>query len=268
MDLAVTISDLLHAFDTHQLTQLPSERGAFSVRDAYSVGAELTRLRRARGERTLGRKIGFTNRAIWPQYGVESPLWAHMYTTSVLHAEEGVAHFAIGQLVSPRIEAEIVLGLATPVLGNAAPAELAPAIAWVALGFEIVDCHYADWRFTLADCTADFGLHAALVVGPRYMLTASDTATLAANLAAVRVEQHCDAVFFAEGSGANALGSPLIALGFLAETIAALGAESLQAGEIITTGTLTPAVAIQPGHIWRVAADWMVLKPLSLELGT
>ena len=43
---------------------------------ALAVQDEIIALRRARGERTVGYKIGFTNRTIWPVYGVHQPIWA------------------------------------------------------------------------------------------------------------------------------------------------------------------------------------------------
>ncbi len=32
-----------------------------------------------RGERPIGRKIGFTNRNIWAEYGVYAPIWGDVY---------------------------------------------------------------------------------------------------------------------------------------------------------------------------------------------
>ena len=39
------------------------------------------------------------------------------------------------------------------------------AVDWIAPGFEIVQSHFPGWKFKAPDCTAAFGLHAALVVG-------------------------------------------------------------------------------------------------------
>ncbi len=59
----------------------------------------------ARGERPVGRKIGFTNRTIWAEYGVYAPIWGDMYDTTLrdlaatdgaldLGAAAGAAHRA------------------------------------------------------------------------------------------------------------------------------------------------------------------------------
>ena len=58
--------ELLAAFDGKGTIQSIAERHpGFDWEDAYRIGAALCALRRARGERPIGRKIGFTNRNIW-----------------------------------------------------------------------------------------------------------------------------------------------------------------------------------------------------------
>jgi 2-oxo-3-hexenedioate decarboxylase len=44
----------------------------FSLADVYQVTAAVRRLRQARDEKPIGRKIGFTNRKTWPDY---EPVW-------------------------------------------------------------------------------------------------------------------------------------------------------------------------------------------------
>lgn len=36
-------------------------------------------------------------------------------------------------------------------------------IAWIAHSVEIVQCHHAGWKVTIADCTASNGLHGRLL---------------------------------------------------------------------------------------------------------
>jgi len=62
------------------------------------VSAEILKRRRARGERPIGRKIGFTNRLIWDEYRVSSPMWGHVYDHTVIWLDEPVARLAIGHL--------------------------------------------------------------------------------------------------------------------------------------------------------------------------
>ena len=46
----------------------------FGLKEAYQVTAAVRAEREARGERPIGRKIGFTNRTIWAEYGVHAPI--------------------------------------------------------------------------------------------------------------------------------------------------------------------------------------------------
>ena len=55
----------------------------FGLKDAYNVTATVRAGREARGERSIGRKIGFTNRTIWAEYGVYAPIWGYLYDHTV-----------------------------------------------------------------------------------------------------------------------------------------------------------------------------------------
>ena len=86
-----------------------SERGInLSNSDAYQVARELFRLR---GWENVGRKIGFTNRFIWPIYSVSEPMWGAISNSSVVYAENNNAVVNLGEFCEPRIEPEIVIGL-------------------------------------------------------------------------------------------------------------------------------------------------------------
>ena len=85
--------------------------------EAYAVTAELRRLREQRGERPVGRKIGFTNRTIWAQFGVDGPNWGDLFDTTVRDVPISF-EFTLGEMPEPLIEPEIVFGLA----GALAPA--------------------------------------------------------------------------------------------------------------------------------------------------
>ena len=66
-----------------QATPFSTRHPGFSLDDAYRVTAAVRTKREARGERPVGRKIGFTNRTIWDEYDVHAPIWGHVYDTTV-----------------------------------------------------------------------------------------------------------------------------------------------------------------------------------------
>ena len=69
--------------------------------DGYAVLHDIETRRRAQGWKAVGRKIGFTNRTIWPRYGVYQPMWAHVWTHTVHFAQDGKATLPLNGLVQP-----------------------------------------------------------------------------------------------------------------------------------------------------------------------
>src|SRR5262249_10611771 len=157
---------VLGAMDRRRLIELLSDRDPSLDEDgAYAIAWDVHARRRERGERPVGRKIGFTNRTIWAEYGVWAPIWSHVYDSTVHYASDGDARLAIGHLLQPRIEPEIQLHFSrTPPVTRDEEALLG-SIDWIAHGFEIVQSVYPDWRFSKEDAIAAFALHGALVVG-------------------------------------------------------------------------------------------------------
>ena len=223
----------------------------FDVASAYEVLHEIERRRVADGWQPVGRKIGFTNSTIWPRYGVALPMWAHVWRETVTHAPDGRAKVTLAPAAEPRIEPEVVFGLRGPVPRADDARDVLRAVAWIAPGFEIVQSHFPGWRFTAPDCTAAFGLHRALVVGPRTPVTDANLDALAAALPRFELAlAHGDRVV-ERGVGANVLGSPALALAHLARVLAGQSASApLAAGEFVTTGTVTDAWPVQPGQSW------------------
>jgi 2-oxo-3-hexenedioate decarboxylase len=255
---------LLDAYDGAFCIALPSsEAGGLTIAEAYAVAERLRVLRVARGERTCGWKIGFTNRTLWERYGVDRPMWAPVYEHTV-RADARDAHLSLQGLSQPRIEPEIVFGLRTAPRAGMTLAELHACIDWVAHGFEIVHTHFENWRFTAADTAADFALHGALFIGTR--IPALPWSTLAEDLAALRVELLCDGALKDQGEGRRVLDGPLQALKALVDSMAAVTPHwHVAAGDVVTTGTLSDAWPLAPGQRWTTRLSEPRLSALALE---
>src|SRR6187551_1595771 len=87
---------------TRQIPPFSSRPGGLSVEDAYRVTPRVRQLYEGSGARVVGRKIGFTNRTIWPEYGVYAPIWAHVYDTTVTFFDSNSGSLEIGHLAQPR----------------------------------------------------------------------------------------------------------------------------------------------------------------------
>ena len=256
---------VLDAIDRHRLIGLLSDRDPSLDEDgAYAIAWEVHARRRERGEKPVGRKIGFTNRTIWAEYGVRAPIWSHVYDSTVHHAPDGNARVAIGDLLQPRIEPEIQLHFARTPPVTRDEATILDCIDWIAHGFEIVQSLYPDWKFRRADAIAAFGLHGVLVVGRP--VPVRDIDDCVAKLSNFTVTLQSDGKAEAKGGGANVLDSPLLAFAHLAET---LGKQArfapVQAGEIVTTGTLTAPRPVSPGETWATMLDGIDLPGLSIS---
>jgi 2-oxo-3-hexenedioate decarboxylase len=243
----------------------PSARDAsFDLTTAYRVEAELAARRRSSGHVTVGRKVGFANKAIWRALKLDTLVWAHMYDDTVRFAatRESV-ELPIARMTSPKIEPEFVFKLRTPLAGGDAIAAL-QSVEWIALGFEIIDCVYADWKFHPADFVAAYGFHAALVVGEPRPVTPDGIAGLVDALPSFSVKLLKDGDSVAEGSGKNVLRSPALCLAELgAATMAA--SVPLAAGEVITTGTLTDSQPIAAGQTWTATIAGLDLPDVSVH---
>ena len=239
-----------------------SAEPSFGVDDGYRVARLNHDALVASGETTVGRKIGFTNRGIWDEYKVYQPIWAHMYGSTVHYADAGEASVPCALFCQPRIEPEIVVKLArTPSV--AAPDAIAECVEWVAHGYEIVGCHFAGWKFTAADTIADFGLHAALFIGER--VESARIPRLVESLSAFEIELSRDGAAIDRGSGRNVLDGPLHAIAHLMKVLAAQDVfPPLEAGEILTTGTLTAAWSVSAGEQWETRLQRVALPGFRL----
>jgi 2-oxo-3-hexenedioate decarboxylase len=236
----------------------------FGVEAAYRVSAEILRRRRARGEKPVGRKIGFTNRTIWTEYGVSSPIWAPVYDTTVTYLEEPAGTLAIGHLVQPRIEPEIVLHFKSAPRAGAGETELLASVDWIAHGYEIVQCHFPGWTFRAADTIAAFGLHGALAIGPRR--STEELPDAVRQLRTFTITLAKEGRVQSRGGGSNVLGSPLLAAAHLLEVLNAQQEfDPIQAGEIVTTGTLTSPASIRAGETWTTELSGIDLQGLTVR---
>jgi len=267
MNIQSIARELLDALDRGGTISSVVERNAgFGWDDGYAVAAEILKLRRARGEKTVGRKIGFTNRNIWADYGATAPIWAHVYDRTLVVAQRGRAGMSLKGSARPRLEPEIAFKLKAPLAaGVTDPAQILERTEWIAASFEIVDCHFADWKFQSADSVADFALHWRLILGTPYPVRTHEIPVLAAQLRDCRVTLSRDGEVQDRGVGANALGHPASALAHLATVLRSQAFfEPLAPGEVVTTGTLTAALPIRAGERW--VSEYAGLPVAGLEL--
>ena len=250
-----------------QIPTFTETEPGFDLAEAYACVARQRALREARGERAVGRKIGFTNRAIWRGYGISGPIWHFMFDNTVRDIAKLDGPFPLAGMAEARIEPEIVLHLARAPSPGMSDAELFACLDWVSHGFEVVHSPFPGWRFAAADAAAAWGVHGALLLGPRHDVRGDPGFWQRALREFTITLTSGDGVSVA-GGGANVLGGPVQALRFLVEEIARHpGTAPLEAGEVITTGTLTEALPAVAGERWETRLDGIPLEGLRLAFG-
>jgi len=261
----VIAAEVLAASDSRR--QIPS----FGVRlpdldAAYAVTAAVRRARIARGMRPLGRKIGFTNKTIWSRYGVYAPIWSDMYDTTLGALENNAGTLALAPLLEPRIEPEIAFCFEVPPQSGMSEWEILDCVRWVAHGCEIVQSVFPRWQFTAPDTVAAYGLHGAYRLGERHEIAPADRSRWFDVLHRFEIDLLRNGEVVERGRAANVLDGPLSTIVHLLAVLAADRVNPpLQAGEIVTTGTLTDAYPVFAGEHWETRPIGLPVAGLSLR---
>ena len=248
-----------------QIALFSSRLPRFDLDDAYRVTAAVRQMRENRGETPLGRKIGFTNRTIWDEYQIGAPMWGYIYDRTVHDLADVGPAVSLAGLAEPRIEPEIIFGLAAAPAPGMDERALLGCVDWVAHGFELVQSIFPRWEFTLPDTVAAYGLHGKLLIGPRHPIgdTIDDWER---DLSTFGIDLARDGTVVDQGRASNVLGGPLSALRHLVEVLANDPVNPpLAAGEIVTTGTLTRAFPVAPGETWTTEPKGVALDGVSIR---
>ncbi|WP_251328414.1 2-keto-4-pentenoate hydratase [Haloplanus pelagicus] len=224
---------LVEAYRTGE--SLDSLSPSLTVADGYAIQrAAIDRRTDAEGP-PVGYKVGFTSVAIQEELGVAEPASGRVLADTV--RSEGRLDDG---LIDPKVEPELAVVLADPLDPPVTPVHVLAATAAVVPVIEVVDSRLDDWAVDAGSAVADNALAARLVQGDRV----ADTSTLDLPLEGVEVRRNGERV--ATGVGADVLGGPARVVAWLAGALADRG-ERLAAGDLVSTGSLTSLVPLDPG---------------------
>lgn len=219
------------------------------------TGYAVQRLARAAGGPLTGWKLGVTSRAKQVQVGVDSPIHGFLAAEHVLDIGEPLR---VAEHIAPRGEPEIVLVIGRDLAGPAvSAADVLAATSHVAVGIEVLDSRYQDYRFTIPDVVADDASAGRYVVGTPVPLDGIDL-----RLVGVVLEHNGDVV--ATASGAASLGHPAAAVAWLVRSLADQE-EGLRAGQVVLSGGLTAAMPLAAGDTLVATIDRLGSVELACE---
>ncbi len=225
------------------------------MEDGYAIQQHLVARLMADGESIVGYKLGLTSLPMQQLLGVDSPDFGPVFASGVFR--DG-AVLPVDRFIAPRVEAEIGVILATDLTGpHCTPAQALAATAGLVAAVEIVDSRIADWKIKLADTVADLASNGAIALSSLVVpIDGFDP-----RLLGMVFTRNGEVV--ATGAGAAALGDPLAAVAWLANTLAPMGV-TLPAGSVIMTGALHAMVPVAPGDVFR--ADFDRLGPITIRM--
>jgi 2-keto-4-pentenoate hydratase len=206
----------------------------------------------------FGWKIAATSTAGQQHIGVDGPL-AGRLLAEMVHPDGATLPFGANRM---RVaEAEFAFRMARdlpPRTADYTVAEVMDAVAALHLAIEVPDSRYADFaRVGAPQLIADNAAAHQFVLGPEAPALWRDL-----DLAGHRVLGRVAGRYEREGIGRNVLGDPRLALAWLANELSRHGV-TLQAGQVVTTGTCLVPMEIGPGD--EVEADYGVLGRVAMR---
>ena len=212
--------------------------GISGADEAYQVSLLNIEADLAKGRRIAGKKIGLTSKAVQQQLGVDQPDYGVLFADMELLDGQPIDS---AQLIQPKAEGEVAFVIGRDLNdADLTWAHLLRGIEYTLPAIEVVDSAIDDWNITLVDTIADNASCGLYVLGlePRRLGELS--------LAGLGMDLRKNGQTAAVGSGVACLGNPLLAVHWLARTMALRG-EPLQAGDIVLSGALGPMVPFQKG---------------------
>lgn len=227
---------------------------ALDVDDAYRIQSVLVqRLMDEAGDeagdgasRVIGYKLGLTSAPMQRMLGVDEPDYGPVLSHM---AHDDGAELVLDDFIQPKVEAEIALRLGEDLTGPGITVDDARrAVSGAAAAIEVVDSRIVDWDIQLVDTIADLASSAAIVVGGDFV----EVGEIDLRLVGMVIE--CNGALVDTGAGAAALGDPIGAVAWLANTLAPHGV-TLEAGHVIMTGSLHAAFEVAVGDVVEATFD-------------
>jgi 2-oxopent-4-enoate/cis-2-oxohex-4-enoate hydratase len=215
-----------------------------TIEHAYQVQKRMTDRRVADGETIVGKKIGVTSRAVMNMLGVYQPDFGYMTDRMIVNEGETIA---MSRMIQPKAEGEIAFLLKKDLMGpGLTNADILAATEAVIPCFEIVDSRIRDWKIKIQDTVADNASCGLFVLGDN----AVSPRKVDLSTCGMVLEKNGEII--ATGSGAAAMGSPVNAITWLANTLGSLGVP-LKAGEVVLSGALAAMFPCAAGDNFRVS---------------
>jgi 2-keto-4-pentenoate hydratase len=235
---------------------LPEELHPASLEEAYRVRAAFQQIEEREGRGAVaGYKIGLTTPVMQRLCGVGEPCWGAIFAREVHHRR---AELRAADYCRLGVETEIALRLGADLPDGGDRDAVAAAVDAAMAAIELIeDLGYDYRRLDAAALVAGNAWNAGVVLAPPLAdWRGTDLADATARLVVNGRE-------IGSGSGRDVMGSPLDALAWLADRLAAAGTP-LARGMIVMTGSMVPIQYPHPGDHVRVEVSGLGAAELTV----
>ncbi len=246
------------------LAQFSKEFPDMTIADGYRINRAWADIKRTRGERVIGHKIGLTSRAMQQSSQIDEPDFGVLFERMRFDCERGqTLSIPLDSFIAPRVEVELAFVLKHELVGpNISLGQVLDATDYVTPAIEIIDarieqfCRHNQSMRKVFDTISDNAASAGIVLGAkRVPARGTNLPWCGAILSLNRVVEET-------GLAAGVQGHPAIGVAWLANKLAPWG-EHLRAGEIVLAGSFTKPCPAKRGDVF--CADYGPLGQLDFR---
>lgn len=225
-----------------------------TMADAYDVQTRFVDRRIDDGATVIGHKIGLTSDGIREQLGVDEPDFGRLLDTMFVDGRVIPSE----TLIQPRIEPEIGFVLDETLAPPVTYLDVLNATRTVLPVVEVIDSRVRDWDIRIHDTIADNASSALFLTGERTAVPGDHDFSLEG------VKLYKNGTLESSGVGAAVLDNPARSVAWLANTLSERD-ERIEAGHLVLSGSLTPAVDLAPGDV--VSVEFTSIGTVNARLG-
>ena len=226
------------------------------LEEAYRVQALVVAGLLPEGQLPIGYKVACTSRIAQAALCVDRPVFGRLmpHTTSASGAvlpAAGFVHRVVEAEFAFRVGADV-----PPRAGGHTPESISDYLDAAIPAIELVDHRFESWAIGALPVAADNAIHGWWIHGEPI------EAWRDIDLGESRVVVHRNGETVTTGTGAAALGHPLIVMAWLADELPRFG-QGLSAGDVVTTGVTTDVFEAEAGD--RLRAEFADLGAVELS---
>jgi len=241
----------------------PPLTGMTSLADGQCAQNRLVPLMVPHLGQPVGYKVGLTNAAAQQRFGVPHPVVGIIYQQTIALRSGGEVPARFGAI--PTVEADLLVRVRDESINQArTPLDVLRAIDLVIPFIELPDLVLSGGMDGPNLLAINVGARLG-VVGEAIPVEATEA--FVARLGAMTVTLADDQRELARASGAALLGHPLNVIPWLAEDLARRGGR-MRAGDYISLGGFSPAVAAAAGRTYTVRYEGLLAQPVSVSVRT